>query len=132
MLKFKIIIFHIIFSFNKKKYDFKKLKDHDEIREFVLKYDIDVRRINYSQLLKVLALINSFIISIATVIIYRVDNIIFKIIVCFAVVMSLIYSLYSIAGKYFKTHELNVVSDEENVVEKKTKKKKTKKKEVEK
>lgn len=129
-----LVLFAIIFGVYKliyrKKKDFSKLKPTDEIKAFVLKYDIDVRKIDYNKLLTVLALINSFIIAFTATIIVRIDSFVWTIIVCMLIVMALIFALFSIAGRYFKTHEKEIVVEEKiDEVVKETKKKKTKKKE---
>ncbi len=126
-----LLLFAIIFGvyklIYKKKKDFSKLKDTDEVKTFVLKYDIDVRKIDYNKLLNVLALINSFIISFTATIIVRIESIMWTIIVSLLIVLTLLMSLFTIAGNYFKTHEKEeVVEEEKEPIEKK---KKTKKKE---
>ena len=127
-----IVIFTIYKLIYKKKKDFNSLRENDEIRTFVLKYDIDVRKIDYNKLLTVLALINSFIIAFTATIIVRIEGIVWTILVCMAIVMTLLVSLFAIAGRYFKSHEKEIkVEDkiEEVVKETKKKKKTTKKKE---
>ncbi len=127
-----VVIFTIYKLIYKKKKDFNSLRENDEIRTFVLKYDIDVRKIDYNKLLTVLALINSFIIAFTATIIVRIKGIVWTILVCMAIVMTLLVSLFAIAGRYFKSHEKEIkVEDkiEEVVKETKKKKKTTKKKE---
>ena len=123
-----ILIIHKIVY--KRKKDFSKLKPNDEVRTFVLKYDIDVRKIDYNLLLNVLAVINSFIISFTATIIVRIKSVVWTLVVCILIVLSLLIALYTLAGKYFKSHEkeITVESKIEEVV-KESKKKKTKKKE---
>ena len=125
-----VIIFIVYKLIYRRKKDFSKLKDSDEIRVFVLRYNLDVRKIDYNKLLTVLALINAFIISFTATIIVRIDSIAWTIIVCLLIVLALIFSLFNLAGRYFKSHEKEIVVEEkiEDVI-KETKKKKTKKKE---
>ena len=125
-----IIIFIVYKLIYKKKKDFSKLKDSDEVRIFVLRYNLDIRKIDYNKLLTVLALINAFIIAFTATIIVRIDSIAWTIIVCLLIVLALIFSLFNIAGRYFKSHEKEIVVEEkiEEVI-KETRKKKTKKKE---
>ena len=130
-----LVLFAIIFGVYKliyrKKKDFSKLKPTDEIKAFVLKYDIDVRKIDYNKLLTVLALINSFIIAFTATIIVRIESIGWSIVVCVLIVASLILSLFPIAGNYFKSHEREIVVEKEidNYVKTNKKKKGSKKKE---
>jgi membrane protein insertase Oxa1/YidC/SpoIIIJ len=125
-----IIIFIVYKLIYRKKKDFSKLKDSDEVRIFVLRYNLDIRKIDYNKLLTVLALINAFIIAFTATIIVRIDSIAWTIIVCLLIVLALIFSLFNIAGRYFKSHEKEIVVEEkiEEVI-KETRKKKTKKKE---
>ena len=125
-----IIIFIVYKLIYRKKKDFSKLKDSDEVRIFVLRYNLDIRKIDYNKLLTVLALINAFIIAFTATIIVRIDSIAWTIIVCLLIVLALIFSLFNIAGRYFKSHEKEIVVEEkiEEII-KETRKKKTKKKE---
>ena len=125
-----VIIFIVYKLIYRRKKDFSKLKDSDEIRVFVLRYNIDIRKIDYKKLLTVLALINAFIIAFTATIIVRIESIAWSIIVCLLIVLALIFSLFNLAGRYFKSHEKEIVIEEkiEEVI-KETRKKKTKKKE---
>lgn len=101
-----LILFLIYFVFIiKKKKNFEKLKKNDYIRLFVIRYDINVKKINYSQLVRVLSLINIFILSFTSALIVNIDGLIWKIIISFIVIFVFIYSLYEIAGRYFKKME---------------------------
>jgi uncharacterized membrane protein len=126
-----VVIFIIYKQIYKRKKDFSSLKESDEVRVFVLKYDIDVRKIDYNKLLNVLALINSFIISFTATVIVRVKGIVWTILTCMAIVMVLLIALYTIAGNYFKSKEKNITVESkiEEVVKETKKKKTTKKKE---
>ncbi len=125
-----VIIFIVYKLIYRRKKDFSKLKDSDEVRIFVLRYNLDIRKIDYKKLLTVLALINAFIIAFTATIIVRIESIAWSIIVCLLIVLALIFSLFNIAGRYFKSHEKEIVVEEkiEEVI-KETRKKKTKKKE---
>lgn len=103
---------YIIYSvfFNKKRKDYKDLKKNDEIKFFIRKYDLDMRKTKYKSLLRTLTFINSFIISLETTIVLYIENYIVKIIVCFISSIILLYALYTITGNYYKKKE-----NEENV-----------------
>ena len=125
-----IIIFIIYKRIYRNKKDFSKLKDTDEIRIFVLKYDIDVRKIDYKKLLNVLAILNAFIIAFTATIIVRIKSFAWAIVVCIFIVMTLLLTLFTIAGRYFKSKESEVTIESRiDEVVKESKKKKTKKKE---
>ena len=101
------------------------------IRVFVLRYNIDIRKIDYKKLLTVLALINAFIIAFTATIIVRIESIAWSIIVCLLIVLALIFSLFNLAGRYFKSHEKEIVVEKEidTYVKTNKKKKSSKKKE---
>ena len=126
-----IVVFAVYKLLYRKKKDFNKLKNTDEVRAFIVKYDLDVRQINYKKLLNVLILINTFIISFTATIIVRIESIGWSIVVCVLIVASLILSLFPIAGNYFKSHEREIVVEKEidNYVKTNKKKKGSKKKE---
>jgi len=125
---FVYIIYRLVY---RRKENFELLKQNDEVRLFVLRYDLDVRKIDYKKLLNVLALINSFIIAFTATIIVRIDSFIWTIIFCLLIVMALLMSLFPIAGRYFKNHEKEIYVEDkiEEVIKETKKKKKTKKKE---
>ena len=129
-----VLVFVIYKIIYRKKTDFSKLGSKDTVREFVLRYDLDVRKINYKKLVNIILLINSFIISFAGAIITRIDSFIWSIIICLAVVLVLMFTLFNIAGKYFKNEEAKfkekTVDDSIKEVIKETKKKTTKRKRV--
>ena len=126
-----IIVFLVYKLLYRKKKDFNKLKNTDEVRAFIIKYDLDVRQINYKKLLNVLILINTFIISFTATIIVRIESIGWSIAVCVLIVAALILSLFPIAGNYFKSHEKEIVVEKEidTYVKTNKKKKSSKKKE---
>ena len=126
-----IVVFLIYKLLYRKKKDFNKLKNTDEVRAFIIKYDLDVRQINYKKLLNVIILINTFIISFTATIIVRIESIGWSILVCILIVAALILSLFPIAGNYFKSHEREIVVEKEidTYVKSNKKKKGSKKKE---
>lgn len=106
------MLVYIIYSvfFNKNRKDYKELKKNDEIKFFIRKYDLDMRKTKYKSLLRTLTLTNSFIISLETTIVLNISNYIIKIIVCLVTSMILIYVFYTLIGSYYKKKE-----DENNV-----------------
>ena len=105
------LLFYIIYRtfIMKKKKTFSKLKKNDEVRLFILRYNIDVKKINYKKLLNVISIINSFIISFTSALILNIDSFIWSIIVSFLLIMILSYSLFELAGRYFKKMEVKDV-----------------------
>ena len=126
MLMFLLVYLFNVFYVNKFKRDYNKLKKNDPIVIFVLRYDLSLKKLNYVYLINILGIINSFIIAFTATIITNIDSIVWSLIVCFVVLCVLVYSLYEIAGRYFKKLE-----KKEKVVKVK-KKRKNKKSEGEK
>lgn len=101
------LLFYIVYSvfINKKRKVYSKLKKNDEVRIFIERYGINTKKVSYKKILNAVSIINSFIISFTSTLIINIDNFIYSIIVCIVVLMLLIYSLYEIAGRYFKKME---------------------------
>lgn len=97
------IIYNIFINKNKK--DYKRLKKNDMIYYFIKRYDLNMKKTKYKDVLLIVTLINSFIISFCTVLVLNIESIIISIIVCFIVIMVLLYSLYEIIGKTLKRKE---------------------------
>ena len=115
---------HYVFL-NKNKKDYSKLKKNDEVKIFIARYNLDVRKTSYKKILNIVTLINSFIISFTAVLIVYIDGFVWKILVSFVVIFALIYSLFEVVGRYLKSCE-NKITVENEVVDNK---KKTRKKE---
>ena len=98
---------YIVYSvfFNKKRKDYKDLKKNDEIKFFIRKYDLDMRKTNYKTVLNIVRVINSFIISFCSVLVINIKGVMWAIVIGFAVIMALTYSLYEIFGRALKRRE---------------------------
>lgn len=123
---FVLVCLFYLLVLNRSKKDFNKLKPNDFIRMFVLKYNIDIEKINYNLMINLIAVINSFIIAITSAIIIKIEGFIWSLIACFVILFILVFVLFDIAGKYIKKTEKKVKKA------KVSKKKKIKKKEDEK
>ncbi len=101
------LLFYLIYTvfLNKKKRDYSKLKKNDVIKIFIARYDLDMRKTDYKKVLNVITIINSFIISFSATLVLHIENFWLKVAVCFVVIFILIYSLFEIAGRYFKNKE---------------------------
>ena len=104
-----LLIVYLVFI-NKRRKDYSKLGDNNLIKNYIARYNIDVRKTKYEKVLKTISVINSFILSFCTALILHLQIGYWKYVVVFLVIMSLIYSLYEISGRYFKKKE-----DEKNV-----------------
>lgn len=100
------LIIYLVFVAKRKK-DYSKLKKNDEIVIFVTRYRLNPKKTNYKKLVYILYIINSFIISFTSVLILNIENIWWSIVICFIVIFVLVYSLFEIAGRYFKKMEGN-------------------------
>ncbi len=101
-----LLIFIVLSVFiNKKRKDYSKLDKNDYVRKFIIRYNLDMKKTSYRKVLNALTIINSFIMSFCTVMILQIESIAWKLIITFAVLMFLIYSLYEITGRYFKKKE---------------------------
>ena len=117
VLMFIVIFLVYLFFINRKKIKYEQLKETDFIKIFIRRYNINVEKVNYNFLINTLALINSFIIAFTSTVILKIESFIWSVIVAFVVLFLLVYSLFELAGRYFKNLEGKV----------KTKKVKTKK-----
>lgn len=108
-----------LFKFSKKD----KTKENIGINFLVRRHDLDLRKHDAQRIYILIAVINSFIISFVSIIVVNIDNLIYKLLVGFVLLMVLIYSLYEITGRILKKKEIK----EKKVKVKKEKRKKEKK-----
>lgn len=84
----------------------KKLKnDNISVNLIIKRGNLDLKKTKYKTIYFISSMINSFIVSFTSVIIINVDNVFYKLLIGFALIMTLIYSLYDIAGKSLKKKE---------------------------
>ena len=100
MVCFIVIYFVYYFIFDDKL----KKEKYTKISELVLlcnKFNLDKKKMDYKQALNGIAIINAFIMSFTiAIVMYIPIRIEFKLIVAFAIIMVLIFSLYFAYGKY--------------------------------
>ncbi len=102
-----IIVFLIYALFiNRKKKEYVEGKKQLEINYLVKKFDLDMRITKYKNIKLIVSLLNSFIIAFTFAIIVNLKvNYVFKLLIAFAILMVLIYSLYEITGRILKSKE---------------------------
>ena len=105
IVMFLIVFLVYLLFINKRKYNYSLLNENDQVKIFINRYKINIEKVNYKYLLSVIAFINSFIIAFTATIITNINSIIWSLIVCFVVLCILVYSMYEIAGRYFKNLE---------------------------
>ena len=99
-----LFVIQLIYDYKKRK-NYSKLKKNDEVKIFMARYNLDIKKTNYKVLLLVINIINSFIISFTATLILNIKNYFWKISVSFVVIFILIYALFEIAGRLFKRVE---------------------------
>ena len=99
-----ILLIYLVFV-NKRKKNYSKLKKNDYVRLFIARYNLDIKKTKYKTILNVVGVINSFILSFTAVLSMYIESFIWKILVIFVVVFSLIYALYELAGRILKRKE---------------------------
>ena len=78
----------------------KKFKKIGEVQYMINKFKLDVNKLNYKKTCIIISLINAFIISTVTIIIYSIDvSMVLQLLVGFILLFSLIYVLYEIYGR---------------------------------
>lgn len=84
----------------------KKVKSIGEIDYLVYKFKLDSKKINKERMIIWISIINSFIISIVSSIIMLMPfKLMWQMLIAFALLFGLIYSLYEIYGRHLKNKE---------------------------
>ena len=102
---FITLIFYEIFVVSKTKKKIAnglKVKDIVEIRYLVNRYNLDMKKIDYNQLLQLVALLSSFDISIVISIMLLINNFILEIIFAFVGIIVSILLSYHIIYLFYK------------------------------
>ena len=97
------ILYSVFLNKNRKEYS--KLKKNDEVKFFIARYNLNMKKTNYKDVLRSVTIMNCIIISFAATIIFNIESIIWSVLVSFIVVVALTYSLYEIVGRYYKRKE---------------------------
>ena len=99
-----VLIVYLVFV-NKRRRDYKKLKDGSYVKAFIARYNLDMKKTDYKEVLRIFAFINAFIMSFTASLVLNIDKFIWKIVISFLVIFVLVYALYEIAGRYLKNKE---------------------------
>ena len=95
-----VVIFLITFIMDLLKIKKRKFKKIGEVQYLVNKFKIDTNKISYKKTCLVISLINAFIISTVTIIIFVVDvHMTLQLLLGFVLLFSLIYIMYEIYGR---------------------------------
>ncbi len=93
------IIYSIMFSRKKIK---NKQKEITEVKLLVKKYNLDIRKIKYKNLLFTISIINSTIIAFSFTAVFYVENYFLSLAIGFVLLIILTYSLYEIVGRHYQ------------------------------
>lgn len=84
----------------------KKIKNIGELDYLIAKFKLDFKKINTDKAIIWISLINSFIISIVSFIIMIIPlKLMWQMLIAFALLFCLIYSLYEIYGRHLKRNQ---------------------------
>ena len=100
-----VFILYQIFIVSRAKKNKKKKKDKKEPVEVIYlekKYKLDLKKINYNQLLQIVALVSSFDIALTVSLIMLINNFILEIIVGFVSIIVLIVVSYHFIYLFYK------------------------------
>ena len=106
VLLFLLLYLIYMLYYRKKKSEYSKLAKNDEIKLFIARYNLDMRKTNYKTVLRIVAIINSIIIGFTATLVLNINNYFWKITIAFLVIFILIYALFEIAGRYLKKKEV--------------------------
>ena len=94
------VIFLITFIMDLLKIKKRKFKKIGEVQYLVNKFKLDINKINYKNTCLIISLINAFIISTVTLVIFMIDTMMtLQLLVGFILLFTLIYILYEIYGR---------------------------------
>ncbi len=98
------LIVYIIYSvfINKRRKELNMLKNSSEVKAVIIRYNLNMNKIKYKNLLNAIAIINSFIIAFTVVIVVNIESLLWAILSGFVTLIILIYSLYEILGLYYR------------------------------
>lgn len=101
-----ILIFLIyVFIINRKKKTYTDGSKQLEVNYIVSKFNLDRRKTKYSTIKRCVNILNPLIISTTFVIVANIKSFSLGILVGFAVMMALVYSVYEILGRILKKKE---------------------------
>ena len=103
-----IVVFLLYLLINMKfRKEYKEGKQQVEINYLISRFKLDMRVTKYKTVKFLVALLNSFIISVTfTIIINLKFKYVYKLMIAFVIMFILIYSLYEIVGRALKRKEL--------------------------
>lgn len=98
---YTLYLFFVIY----RKKSFMHFKNMTEVRFLVAKYQLNLGKMNLKSLAHIIALTNSFLISITVFIVSIIDHFVLKIIIAMGIMIPLILFFYALIGRYYKKKE---------------------------
>lgn len=97
-----LILLLYVLVINRKRKVYSEGKKDLEIYYLVNKFKLDMRRVKYKTLKKIMTFVNPFIMSLTFIVVINIKNFFLSLLIGFIVMMLLIYSLYEIIGRSLK------------------------------
>ena len=94
------VIYYFEFVFKLKKYNFKKIISNVRILENY--YKIDIKKIGYKKVLRIMNFINALMLSLLMMLVINLDSFIYKFLVLLLLMVPSIWVTYYFLAKYLK------------------------------
>lgn len=94
------VVYYFLYVRKQIKYDKKKISS--DLRILEIYYKVDVKRIGYQKVLRILNFVNSIMLTILMMIIINLDKFIYKFLVALVLMIPLIWVTYYFLAKYLK------------------------------
>ena len=100
---FVLIIYEIFIVSKAKKNEDKDIKKYPiEVKYLIAKYKLDIKKVNYKQLLQIVALVSSFDISVIVSLVMIFDSYLFQLLGALIIVVPVILVSYHFVGLFYK------------------------------
>ena len=97
-----LVIYEIFLIVPIKRKNNKEKKELAEIKFLVTKYGLNIKKVNYNQLLQIVALISSFDISVVVTVVFVLDNWLIQILVMIVLTLILFIVSYYLVYCFYK------------------------------
>lgn len=99
---FIIIYLFYYFLYRRKRLVYDKNNLSADIKILEGYYKVDIKKIGYQRVLKILNLVNSLMLTIMVMIVYKLNNYIYKLLILFILIVPFIWATYYFLAKYLK------------------------------
>lgn len=94
------IIYYFLYVRKQTKYDKKKVSS--DVKIFEIYYKIDIKKIGYQKVLRILNFVNALMLAVLMMIIINLDKFIYKFLIALILMLPLIWATYYFLAKYLK------------------------------